>query len=62
MPSQAAVLAYLTVHPLSMRIVSPVIWVSFIGTIDSESWIPGTHDVKEGTILGDFTFTACRME
>jgi len=62
MPSQAAVLAYLTVHPPSMRIVSPVIWVRCIGTIDSESWIPGTHDLKKGTILSDFTFTAWRME
>jgi hypothetical protein len=34
----------------------------FTGTMDSDSWIIGTYEVKQGTILGDFTFTARRME
>ena len=34
----------------------------FTGTMDSDSWITGTYEVKQGTILGDFTFTARRME
>jgi hypothetical protein len=34
----------------------------FAGTIDSDSSITGTYEVKRGTILGDFTFTARRMD
>jgi Domain of Unknown Function (DUF1080) len=34
----------------------------FTGTIDSDSSIAGTYEVKQGTILGDFTFTARRTE
>ena len=34
----------------------------FTGTIDSDSSITGTYEVRQGTILGDFTFTASRME
>src|ERR1700737_2814041 len=34
----------------------------FAGTIDSDSSITGTYEVKQGTILGDFTFPARRME
>jgi hypothetical protein len=34
----------------------------FTGTIDSDSLITGTYEVQRGTILGDFTFTARRME
>jgi hypothetical protein len=34
----------------------------FTGTIDSDSSITGTYEVQHGTILGDFTFTARRME
>ena len=36
--------------------------IVFTGTIDSDSSIKGTYEVKQGTILGDFTFTAKRME
>jgi len=35
---------------------------AFTGTIDSDSSITGTFELKQGTILGDFTFTARRME
>lgn len=34
----------------------------FTGTIDSDSSITGTYELKEGAILGDFTFIARRME
>jgi hypothetical protein len=34
----------------------------FTGTIDSDSLIIGTYEVQRGTIPGDFTFTARRME
>src|SRR3984893_3735563 len=34
----------------------------FAGTSDSDSSLTGTYEVKQGTILGDFTFTARRME
>ena len=34
----------------------------FTGTIGSDSSITGTYEVRQGTILGDFTFTASRME
>ena len=34
----------------------------FTGTIESDSSITGTYEVQHGTILGDFTFTASRME
>jgi hypothetical protein len=34
----------------------------FTGTIDSDSLIIGTYTVQQGTILGDFTFTARRIE
>lgn len=34
----------------------------FTGTIDSDSSITGTYEIKQGTILGDFTFTASRVE
>ena len=34
----------------------------FTGTIDSDSLVIGTYEVQRGTILGDFTFTARRMD
>ena len=34
----------------------------FNGTIDSDSLITGTYEMKQAAILGEFTFTARRME
>jgi hypothetical protein len=34
----------------------------FTGTINSDSSITGTYEVQQGTILGDFTFNARRVE
>jgi hypothetical protein len=34
----------------------------FTSTIDSDSSITGIFELKQGAILGDFTFTASRIE